>query len=38
VCLSDNNVLDFIASSVRIILSLGESKSRLICGGIGGSR
>jgi hypothetical protein len=38
VCLSNNNALDFIASSARIILSSGESKSRSICGGIGGSR
>jgi hypothetical protein len=36
VCLSNNNALDFTASSARIILSLGESKSRSICGGIGG--
>jgi hypothetical protein len=36
VCLSNNNALDFTASSARIILSLGESKSRSICSGIGG--
>jgi hypothetical protein len=29
-------VLDFTALSARIILSLGESKLRLICGGIRG--
>jgi hypothetical protein len=29
-------MLDFTASSARIILSLGESKSRSICSGIGG--
>jgi hypothetical protein len=34
--LSDNNASDFTASSARIILSSGESKSRSICGGIKG--
>jgi hypothetical protein len=38
VCLSNNNMLDSTTLSARIILSLGESKLRLIYSSIRGSR